>query len=103
MSPADQLGRRQLLLAARVEHLADALFVAARQAVDARVAVDRAGEDPEVGNLADVRIGHGLEDERRPAGRWQSAVSVYLVAVGPLAATAGLTAGLGMNATRSHP
>ena len=56
--------RRLLLLAVEAEELAEPLLAPLRRVPDVRVGVDRAREDPEVGQLADERVGGRLEDER---------------------------------------
>ena len=64
-----ELADRLLLLAVQEEQLADALLVVAVPGVpDMALGVERAGQDAEVGQPADERVGGGLEDpdEQRP-------------------------------------
>src|SRR6476620_4149317 len=53
-----------MLLAPYVEELADPLALLLDRVIDMRVGVKRAAENPEVGDLADVRVRDGLENQR---------------------------------------
>ncbi len=65
MSPAQT--SLELLAVVGVHHqdAADALGLAAADVQHARAGVKSAGVDAEVGQLADVRVGHDLERQRR--------------------------------------
>ena len=56
-----QLGRRLLLLAVEVEQLADALVLALRRVEHRALALERARQDPQVGQPPDERVRRGLE------------------------------------------
>ena len=68
MSPALQLGHRDLLLALQQLQLADALLVIAGRVPVRRVGLERAGVDAEERDAAGERIGEGLEHQRGREG-----------------------------------
>ena len=65
-----ELADRLLLLAVEQQQLADALVLAAARVPDVVLRVERARQDPEVGQPADERVGSGLEHAREsgPSG-----------------------------------
>ena len=67
ISPACELADRLLVLAVEQQELADPLVLVAVGVPGVGLAVERAAQDPEVGQAADERVGGGLEhpgDER---------------------------------------
>ena len=64
-----QLRRRLLLLAVEVQQLADPLVLALRGVVRGALALERPGQDAQVGQPPDERVGGGLEhaDQQLPA------------------------------------
>ena len=65
MSPADDLLDVLAVVRVHLQQATDALLVALGGVQHVRAGVERAGVDAEVGELADVRVGHDLERERR--------------------------------------
>ena len=69
MSPACSLGISMRSLPCAMRQVVQLLGAAARGVVQLLAVVDRAGEEAEEGDVADVRLGHRLEDVRRRTAR----------------------------------
>ena len=65
MSPVNTASTSSRLVGVHLEDAADALLVAVGGVDDRAALLQRAGVDAEVGELADVGVGHDLEGERR--------------------------------------
>ena len=65
MSPAKTALDVLAVVGVHLEHAADPLLAVLRRVVDVGAGLERAGVDPEVGELADVGVAHDLEGQGR--------------------------------------